>query len=339
MDELDDWFRAAATGDVYTLENMLKKGENVDRVDEKHGSTALMFAAQAGDKEAVELLLNSGADINARNSPYGNTPLMYAVKSNHKETMKSLLEAGADPNMKNVDGEGALHEAVIHGYPDIIKLLLDFGVDVDSQTSRGNTSLLLASDLGYQNGVKILLDAGANPNILNGMNFSPLSYTQNTGIAKLLLEAGADSFTPLYKTSSGVEKLIEEENWKRLYARDLDTAGRYAKSTVLPKDVWQLILLNKRQQQLCQNLNSNKNKEVLKYFALELDIPITRDMSKGQLCALISRQLAYGLVYKGEAERDMQKVRQQVKQTAFQFGLNPDLPTDELLKQLSYLFE
>ena len=47
---------------------------------------------------------------------------------------------------------------------------------------------------------------------------------------------------------------------------------------------------------LCQNLSSDKNKEILYLFALELGIviPDKDKITKGKLCTLISRHLTYG---------------------------------------------
>jgi hypothetical protein len=73
--------------------------------------------------------------------------------------------------------------------------------------------------------------------------------------------------------------------------KGMNTAKQYG-SSVLYKDIWGLILLRKRQQQLCTILSSEKNKEVLKYFAMELNIPVTENMTKANLCGLISHHLA-----------------------------------------------
>ena len=263
--------------------------------------------------------------------------MILAGRENHKDIAELLLKAGADPNIQNGYGNTTLILAGQRNHKDIVELLLKAGAEPNIPDNKGNTALILAVEEGNKDIVELLLKAEADPNIQNNQSYGALFAAVEEGnkdIVELLLQAGADPFIPYYIH----DELVEEARWKRLYARDIDTARRYAQSTSLPKDVWKLILLNKRQQQLCQKLNSYKNKGVLKYFALELNIPVTEEMTKGQLCALIFRQLAYGTVYRGEAERDIQKVREQVKQTAFQFGLDPNLPTKTLLKQLSGLF-
>lgn len=111
----------------------------------------------------------------------------------------------------------------------------------------------------------------------------------------------------------------------------------------IPIDVWKLILMNKRQQQLCMNLYSDKNKEVLRLFALSMNIPVIEGMTKGQLCGIISRQLAYGTLYSEKSEKFTgRKVRddiRKVKEVAQNFGLDTDRPIDLILKDLAELMK
>ena len=171
--------------------------------------------------------------------------------------------------------------------------------------------------------------------------------TSNLDTVKLLLERKANPFekdpdnhdTLVYCQTNECRQLINEYIWKWLYNRDRDTAKRYAKQTQISKDVWELILLNKRQQQLCQNLSSDKNKEILKFFAMEFDIPITEDMTKAKLCGLISRQLVYGKKYMGQAEWKMRQDIGEIKQLALRYGLDPNLPVDTLLIDLASILK
>ena len=121
----------------------------------------------------------------------------------------------------------------------------------------------------------------------------------------------------------------------------METAKRYSKS-VLSKDVWELILLNKRQSQLCSVLSSNKNKEVLKYFALELGIPVPEGITKGKLCAIISRYLAYNKYFseagKKYTEEKMNKQIKYIKDLASQYNLDRNRPIGEILQDLSHMF-
>lgn len=164
-----------------------------------------------------------------------------------------------------------------------------------------------------------------------------MSPDSNIETARLLLEYGADPFIKSnIKVSIEAKELLEKYQWKRLYERDKDIARKYAKQTVIPKDVWELILLTKRREQLCRDLNSRKNRELLILFALEFNIPIEEKMTKAQICGRISRYLVYGKNPKPleKGEKDIAKLENNVREIAMKFGLDPNDSLQNLLAQL-----
>jgi ankyrin repeat protein len=337
---------ACENNDYETIKLLLDRGANINdkNID---AITPLMFACEHKDYETIKLLLDRGANINDKNI-YSDTPLMLACEYNDYETIKLLLDRGSNANDKNDNDDTALMFACQHKDYDTIKLLLDRGANVNDKNIEDDTPLITASKYRDYETIKLLLDRGANVNDTNYDNDSSLIFTARRDDIKsveLLLERGAD---PFIKNGyilgicriHGCTDLVYNYIWKNLYKRDVDTAKRYAKST-LSKDVWELILLNKRQQQLCQRLSSNKNREVLKYFAIELNIPINENMTKANLCAIISRHLAYGKYYseagRKYTEDKLNKDIKNVKDMASRFGLDRNKPIGELLKDLSHL--
>ena len=73
---MDAWFEAAKGGDMPVLQQAVAGGLDPETRD-KHGSTALMWAAGAGSVAAMEWLLQAGAAINTQNKD-GRTSLMWA---------------------------------------------------------------------------------------------------------------------------------------------------------------------------------------------------------------------------------------------------------------------
>jgi ankyrin repeat protein len=57
---------AARYGHTETIKLLLEKGADVNR-ENRHGNTALLFAAYEGSTEMVKLLLEAGANVNATN--------------------------------------------------------------------------------------------------------------------------------------------------------------------------------------------------------------------------------------------------------------------------------
>ena len=193
--------------------------------------------------------------------------------------INALLDKGADINYKdNWKGETILMSAVTQtsrgSSIEIIKLLLQRGADVNAiNNTNGKTSLMLAARYSNTTGnletVTVLLEHGADPFVINDEKRSAIDYCP-TNICK---------------------EIIGKDIWKKLYSSDKLMIEKLNKEIMLSKDIWEIIMLQKRQQQLCKNLTSSKNREILVYFALELGIPVDINMTKARLCEIISKVL------------------------------------------------
>ena len=63
----DELYQAAVAGNTGKVEQLLRKGADVNARSKK-GRTALMVAAQRGHTETVKVLIAAGADVNARSN-------------------------------------------------------------------------------------------------------------------------------------------------------------------------------------------------------------------------------------------------------------------------------
>src|SRR5436190_617676 len=145
---------AAEKSDRPTIRILLKQHAdlNAPQVDgkEKHGQTALMWAAAEGHTAVVELLLKAGADFRTSLADSGFTPLFFAVREGRTEVARALLKAGADVNEtmqpRKTSGTGvrkgtsALILAVENGHFDLALTLLEAAADPNDQRS-GFTTL------------------------------------------------------------------------------------------------------------------------------------------------------------------------------------------------------
>lgn len=289
----------------------------------------LIEAVKKKDIEKVKELLNKGVDDIDKKDKYNMNPLLHAAEQSSTEIMELLLKNGANVNIQGYsNGLTALFFAVHECNIEAIKLLLQFGADVNIKNAFKETILQWAISSNCKEKLEIM---------------------------KLLLDRGADVFTNKTNCESvksvECEKLLAEYRWKKLYERDKDTARRYALNTenknekeegipFIPKDIWEIILLNKRREQLCRNLNSDKNLEILKLFALEFGIPITDNMNKGKICGLLSRYIVYGKNPKPleRVEREEAELKNKVREIAYKMGLNPEDSLSSLLTQLGKIF-
>ncbi|XP_064389781.1 uncharacterized protein LOC135337743 [Halichondria panicea] len=116
-----DIHKAANAGDLSALKDAIKRGEDVNSVDE-YGRTPLLKAASGGHTDCVKELLSSGAVVDLADE-YGDTPLMQATYMKKEDTVKELLSSGASPLCTNKFGKTALMWAKSSGNTSIIKLL------------------------------------------------------------------------------------------------------------------------------------------------------------------------------------------------------------------------
>ena len=77
-----------------TAELLLKRGVEVDSVEELSGATPLGWASSCGDTEFMELLIDHGADVNLPTQPWAN-PLALAEQNSQKNAIMLLKRHGA----------------------------------------------------------------------------------------------------------------------------------------------------------------------------------------------------------------------------------------------------
>jgi ankyrin repeat protein len=321
--------------------------------------TALIRASMntSGDSslETVKLLLEKGANINYITDT-GVSALVVACRFSNStsslETVRFLLENGADPNLSKGNNFPLLISALNTNNGSSLEtviLLLENGADINKKAEDGYTSLMAASTVTSTTSsletVRLLLEQGADPNLKINKGSSTLMLAVNNinkggslETIKLLLEYRADPFEQILCPTDECTKLINSTRWERLSLRDKQTAAKYNQQIPISKDVWLLIMRYKRQKQLCSNLSSEQNKEVLKYFALELEIPLeqTQNMTKGQLCGIISRQIIYKDYDKIISEKRGDKMK--LLEVANKYGIDITKPLDQIMTDLAKIF-
>jgi hypothetical protein len=183
------------------------------RLKQQFGWTALHVAARRGQQDRVEQLLRQGADVNAQ-ADNGQTPLHVAVENEQPEIVRCLLKRKANPNIKDQWDHTPVQSAVRNHFDDAVKTLLANGAEV--------RDILVAACAGREDLVKAFLTrdrTGVNARTSWGETPLHLAATYNhVKVAEALLahaadvnaSSGASKITPLHRAAfgSGREMLL-----------------------------------------------------------------------------------------------------------------------------------
>ena len=124
--------------------------------------------------EMVDLLLTNNANPNLQDK-HGNTALHWAAARGYLKFVEKLIEKKAETNIQNLSGFNPLHSVLEDEEENVIpmnvepimKLLIQNGINVNHKDWNENTPLHLATENNNSLAIGILLRAGANENIRN----------------------------------------------------------------------------------------------------------------------------------------------------------------------------
>lgn len=114
---------ASWKGDLDQIVELLKKGANVNCVDE-YKWTPIHYAILKGNVEVIEELIKNKANINLKDKD-GQTELMLAAKKNKIEIIELLIKNGAEVNFKSNKNKTALMFAAEADNFEVVILLIE----------------------------------------------------------------------------------------------------------------------------------------------------------------------------------------------------------------------
>ena len=163
---------ASRAGRIENVKYLLEENRSIIGAKDRHGYSAIHYAAEYGHIEIVKLLLDHGIKISL-GGPERKTALHIAAANGNKDMVVFLLERGAKVTVKDKLKRTPLLLASKNGNLEIASYLLQQGSPFDDADSSGNSPLHYACAYGYPEVIDALIQAGANPNSVNSWNLSP----------------------------------------------------------------------------------------------------------------------------------------------------------------------
>lgn len=155
------------------------------------GDNLLHTGVLNGDADVLKYLLRAIVTFNCKGfiderNKEGDTPLHLAIKIPNSSMSKLLLEAGANPNMKNLEGNSAVHLALLQSNSVILTQLLNNTFRINPHLNIANNDGLYPFHLAVKTGkleiVMIMKEQGCDFNIRDRMRGStPLHLSLELG--------------------------------------------------------------------------------------------------------------------------------------------------------------
>jgi ankyrin repeat protein len=175
-------------------------------VENKHGSTPLIFAALKGCSDVASCLLQTGKVKIDHETSNGATALMFAAHFGKVEVMKLLIAYDASIVLKvEVHRCTALHIACAMGHLAAVKLLLETDAsNIKAVDSGGRTAFDLAASGGYTDIVAfMLMRDDVDPLRISRRNYTPLLMAAVSGKQDLIEMLMAVEGTDLGRMTTG----------------------------------------------------------------------------------------------------------------------------------------
>ena len=188
---------AARDGDEAALRALVAGGWKAKDVVDRHGSSALHYAAGSGYLSVCAFLVDElGVPADQTQPKDGRTALHWAARNGHAHVCRWLVDKGLDPDVGTRDGTRPLHWAVWQGQLPVCELLLASRADVHATNSYGCNAIQWAAQTDASDGLVVcrwLVERGLDATVLNCNGHSAVHKAAVKGqraVCEWLLDAG-----------------------------------------------------------------------------------------------------------------------------------------------------
>lgn len=169
---------AARDGDLEALRQLVAGGWCATDVVDRHGSSALHYAAGSGRLDVCKYLMDElGVPAGQVQTKDGRTALHWAARNGWVEVCRWLVEKGISPDVGTRDGTRPLHWAIWQGHLPVCDFLLEANADLHAVNSYGCNAIQWAAQTDTSDGLlacRWLRVRGLDVGVLNTNGHSAL---------------------------------------------------------------------------------------------------------------------------------------------------------------------
>lgn len=135
---------AIVAHDLIKVKSILDKKVKIDlNIILDGGETLMSLAVAHNQPQMIELLMENFATITKTNSKK-QTPLMVAAINGHESLVRHFVKLGAKTDSKDLNGNTALHLAILNAHEDVALYLINSNTNIDITNNDHLNALKLA---------------------------------------------------------------------------------------------------------------------------------------------------------------------------------------------------
>jgi ankyrin repeat protein len=218
-----DLIRVIKSNDVKTLRNILSNKNVLDLTKLIDGETLMTIAVENNLVQMVEALFENSTSLLFKPNSRKQNPLMVAAREGHETLVRVLMSMGLKPDNKDIDGNTALHLALMAKKEDLALFLINADANYEITNNANQTPLSIAQAYKLDRVVKLI----------QVLSFSHLTMPDKTMVSQLILEGTASAVRKLIGDYPSLVHEYKDLNFYVMIQEKLDNDKSLAMAEVL----------------------------------------------------------------------------------------------------------
>lgn len=220
-----DLIQVIKSNDVKTLRDILSNKNVLDLTRLIEGETLMTIAVENNLVLMVEALFENSTSLLYKTNSRKQNPLMVAAREGHETLVKILITMGLKPDNKDIDGNTALHLALMAKKEDLALFLIKNEANYEITNNANQTPQSIARAYKLDRVVKLI----------HALSFSHITMPEKRMVTQLILEGSASAVRKLISEYPGLVHEYKDLNFYVLIQEKLDNDRSLAMAEVLAR--------------------------------------------------------------------------------------------------------